>query len=228
MWSLFSEWLREEHILEESYAIVGKKSPTEKVDRLLSTRHPSHVNIKGQWFKLSYGTPRRYDHDLLRLQWCKSRDNNYDSLIKAFSEAMPFLMAWEFDYEYNFWQNAHDPIQYESFGRSYEGLPMVTRSTTPPFDKDLVIDTSHNLGRRLLRKGYVEAVGATMYFGDAFWTRTGSKKEEIRALTFLQDECEIGRATRFTFHKKNFTTDQGKEGIVQRILRSTLYPNAQQ
>lgn len=228
MWTLLSEWLRESDLLEDEYSVVGKPTPRDKIDGLLSRRHPDHVGIVGNELEIHYGTPRRYKHDLMTLEWLRPHTVEYDSLIRAFSEAMSLVMAWEFDQEYNFWQNAHDPIQYESRGRSFDGLPMVPRGSIAPFDKELIIDTSQNVGRRVLGDGYVEAVGGIMYFGASFWERTGAQRAEIERLPFVLSSSEVGATVKIAFHSDTFQSAEGSEGEVQSTLRSALYPNAQQ
>ena len=52
---------------------------------------------------------------------------------------------------------------------------MKSNGLPPPLDQ-MEIDTSGNPGRNVLRQGYIEAIGSTMWLGSLFWERTGVDK----------------------------------------------------
>lgn len=107
--------------------------------------------------------------------------------VRPLSELREFRASRVYDDEYEFWQNAADPIQYKGSGRSYAGLPM--KSNGLPYSvEQMVIDTSANPGRRIFRQGYVEAIGAIMWLGEQFWSLTGARKQDVLAEVCLT--CE--------------------------------------
>ena len=93
------------------------------------------------------------------------------------------IQAWVADVDYDFWQNATDPLQYESAGRSLSGLSMKSNGLPPPLQQ-LEIDTSKNPGRKVFKPGYMEAVGNIMWLSDAFCGKTGA--DCSRSLLMLQ------------------------------------------
>ncbi|WP_240791765.1 MULTISPECIES: hypothetical protein [Pseudomonas] len=70
-----------------------------------------------------------------------------------------FIQAWVSDIDYDFWQNATDPLEYECAGRSLFGLPMKSNGLPPPLDQ-MEIDTSGNPGRNVLGKGILRRLAA--------------------------------------------------------------------
>ena len=89
-----------------------------------------------------------------------------------------FIMAYVFDVNYQYWQNAQDPLQYSARGKDYSALPMISNGMPPPLEQ-MIIDTSRNPGRRILCEGYIEAVGATMWLGEVFWSRTHADRNAL-------------------------------------------------
>lgn len=95
--------------------------------------------------------------------------------VECFTGVDGFVQAWICDVEYDFWQNAKDPLEYECAGRSFLHLPKITNGLPAPLNQ-MEIDTSGNFGRNELRQGYVEAIGSTMWLSDLFWERVGKDK----------------------------------------------------
>ncbi|MBI5939485.1 MAG: hypothetical protein HY859_03575 [Caulobacterales bacterium] len=109
--------------------------------------------------------------------------------VDAFADYPGFLMAWVVDAEYNYWQNASDPLLYKDSSRSMKGLP--TRPNGLPYPLAAIeIDTSRNPGRYVLRDGYIEAVGATMWVGQGYWAKTKISSGKRGTGTHLRaNEC---------------------------------------
>ncbi len=63
--------------------------------------------------------------------------------FQNFVVATGFVQAWVYDIEYDFWQNAKDPLEYEAAGRSSANLPKISNGLPPPLSQ-LEIDTSQN------------------------------------------------------------------------------------
>lgn len=133
-----------------------------------------------------------------------------------------FIQAWISDIEYDFWQNATDPLEYEVLGRSLSELPMKSNGLPPPLDQ-MEIDTSGNPGRNVLRLGYIEAVGSTMWLGNLFWERAGVDRSAsislLEAQGFKVYEC--GKVFEVVTSEKVFSDDSTLE--KQRVLRRILF-----
>lgn len=136
-----------------------------------------------------------------------------------------FRYARFFDGEYEFWQNATDPLEYSARGWSSEGLPKKSNGLPPPL-RQMVIDTSRNPGRRSLRKGFIESVGSPMWLGEAFWALAGSSRRTIGGLKWLHCEAWKQGVVRLRPADGPFTTAKGEMGELQDRLREVLYPNS--
>lgn len=142
-------------------------------------------------------------------------------VIDLFNDA--FVSAWVADADYQFWQNAEDLLQYRSGGRSWKHLRTKSNGLPPPLERTIV-DISHNPGRWALRVGFIEAVGALMWFGDRFWQVSGVSKGDVLAAPGLECTETTQGLLRVRAAEQCFTTDQGDAGNVQRRLRALLFP----
>lgn len=174
--------------------------------------------------KIFYGHLRNFDHSLVTIKRLVSDIEGADEWVTPFLSSDGFIQAWVVDEEYNFWQNADDPIEYTAKGKSYAGLPTRSNGFPYPLKKD-VIDTSNNPGRRVIRQGYAECVGAVMWFGDEFMNRTGLSEEVFYLNGWLNAEKVYDRVVRIQVAEEAFTTARGKQGRLQKKIRSLLFPD---
>lgn len=106
--------------------------------------------------------------------------------IASITSTTVLITARVYDGEYEHWQNAEDPLEYEAVGRSMEGLPVTSNGLPPPLDQ-MIVDTSCNPGRRRLRDGFVEAIGHQMWLGPEYFRRVpGADREAIRSASWLK------------------------------------------
>ncbi|HUO92758.1 MAG TPA: hypothetical protein VMU22_07545 [Rhizomicrobium sp.] len=111
--------------------------------------------------------------------------SSWDRWVTPFLGWPSFVQAWVTDVEYDHWQNAQDPIEYKTVGRSMVGLRMKSNGLPPPLEQQIV-DTSENAGRWEFRPGYVEAIGSIMWFSENFWHLIGSdRKSALAKLNWL-------------------------------------------
>lgn len=141
-------------------------------------------------------------------------------VIELFNES--FIMAWVADVDYQFWQNAEDLLQYRSVGRAWKHLPLKSNGLPPPLEQTIV-DISHNPGRWAFRHGFIEAVGAVMWFGERFWQVNSASKQEVLSAPWLQCAEVVTGLMRVHAAEQCFSTDQGEEGNLQRKLRALLF-----
>lgn len=132
-----------------------------------------------------------------------------------------FIQAWVSDVEYDFWQNATDPLEYECVGRPLSGLPMKSNGLPPPLGQ-MEIDISGNPGRNVLKQGYIEAIGSTMWLGNLFWERAGV--DRFASISLLESEgfkvCECGKFIKVVASDKVFSDGSTleKQHALRRIL----------
>jgi len=143
-----------------------------------------------------------------------------ESWVEPFLGEAGFIQAWVADVEYDYWQNATDPLQYESAGRSYAHLPMKSNDLPPPLRRN-IIDISKNPGRCHLKAGYVEAISATMWLGERFCQRVGKG----RKAKVLSDDRLNARALNnvIALRVLEHCFCDGHTAQVQNQLREILY-----
>jgi hypothetical protein len=162
------------------------------------------------------------------LVWLKNAAENIDDAwdwVRPFISMSSFRNAWVYDAEYHYWQNAKDPRLFSSVGRSYAGLPMKSNGLPPPLER-MIIDTTHNPGRRIIRQGYVEAVGAVMWLGNGFWSLTGARKEDVLAANWIKNIILAEGVVRIQTADTPFITAEGLSGKLQEKLRALLFPKS--
>ncbi|WP_226938391.1 hypothetical protein [Pseudomonas putida] len=174
-------------------------------------------------FELSFGLLPAMGYCFLVIEELEDHSGaNLEEKIAPILSAEGFIQAWVSDVEYDFWQNATDPLEYECVGRPLSGLPMKSNGLPPPLDQ-MEIDTSGNPGRNVLRQGYIEAIGSTMWLGNLFWERAGV--DRFASTSLLESEgfnvYEFGQFFKIVTSDRTFSDSSTLE--KQRALRRILF-----
>ncbi|HAF01254.1 MAG TPA: hypothetical protein DCO68_10370 [Methylophilaceae bacterium] len=133
-----------------------------------------------------------------------------------------FIQARLFETEYDFWQNAHEPAQYQCAGRSLEGL-LVKPNGLPSTPEQFVIDTSQNPGRYSLKRGYIESVGSPMWLSRQFFEMTNANPEKLNNFDWLEVSNINKRVIKIRNRDGIFISDRGVQAIHQNTLRKALF-----
>ncbi|CZT28696.1 hypothetical protein [Pseudomonas cerasi] len=174
-------------------------------------------------FELRFGLLPALDYCFLVLEELESHNNTVlEDEIGPILGVAGFIQGWVSDVEYDFWQNATDPLEYECMGRSLSNLQMKSNGLPPPLGQ-MEVDISGNPGRNVLRQGYIEAIGSTMWLGDLFWERVGIDK--FSSISLLESQefkvYECGGVFKVVTSDKVFSDDSNLE--KQRALRKILF-----
>jgi|SRR5450830_1323919 len=174
-------------------------------------------------FELRFGLLPALGYCFLVLEESESHNNTeLEEEVGPILGVEGFIQAWVSDVEYDFWQNATDPLEYECVGRSLSGLPMKSNGLPPPLDQ-MEIDTSGNPGRNVLRQGYIEAIGSTMWLGNLFWER--ASMDRFSSISLLESQgfkvYECDGFFKVVTSDKVFSDDSTLE--KQRALRQILF-----
>ncbi len=185
--------------------------------------------LKKQAFQIDIGTlafhfvsVRAYSHDLLEIrERAPRRSVSWDEWVSAFAVNYSLVQAWVSDIEYVRWQNAEDPLEYKAAGKSTAGLPMKSNGLPPPLEQ-MIVDTSRNPSRRVVRKGYVEAIGGTMWLMPSFFERVGRDiRQRLESAEWVNISSARGGLLRLQIGNGLFE-DSSTEG-AQRELRGILF-----
>jgi hypothetical protein len=150
------------------------------------------------------------------------------SKIRGFSggQKSRLVLAAAIDQDYDYWQNAQDPLQYKAVGRSWAHLPLLSNGLPPPLDQTL-IDVSSNPGRRYMRRGFVEIVSYLMWISDMGWERLKSNKSTVQGCAGFATVESANGLLRIQSDRAPFVSDQGDAGERQNRLRNAVYGRVQ-
>lgn len=182
-------------------------------------------NLVGRGFVFHLSSVHNFQLDFLGIKATGKHRSAWDKWATRFIRNPTFVMAWLADVEYEFWQNAEDLLEYTAVGRFHEHLPKKSNGLPPPLEQTIV-DISGNPGRRLLRTGHYEVVGAVMWLGEPFWQLTKANKVEVERSQWLQVSKPRPAVVRIEASSKCFTTPDGPAGELQRELRALLFPES--
>ncbi|WP_404478523.1 hypothetical protein [Novosphingobium sp. BL-52-GroH] len=146
---------------------------------------------------------------------------SWDVWVEPFLSEPSFVEAWVSDAEYDYWQNASDPLEFEAAGKSVDQLPLVSNGLPAPLDQ-MIVDTSSNPGRWIMRDGYIEAVGSTMWLGEKFFECVGKEGNG----TGLDDDVLSISSPKHGILKienKSGPFINVESSTIQNYLRSALY-----
>jgi hypothetical protein len=221
-WASICECLKEAGVSSSVDAkLDGVQVKFDTVNDNIQNLSLKHFHIELDEISIVFGVVRTWEHVLIRIDNHSSlRYLHWDTIVKAFLSKAVFTQAWVSDINYQFWQNAEDPLQYKAHGKSYEGLPMKSNGLPPPLEQ-MNIDTSRNPGRRVIRSGYVEAVGSCMWLSDEFWLRVGSDKKKF--IDEFADKIEQMEEGVLKLKVSDMPFTDTSTGVIQDKIRDILY-----
>ncbi|PWU05992.1 MAG: hypothetical protein C5B43_02445 [Verrucomicrobia bacterium] len=222
VWLELCNILKREGLLSERYEIDERGFKITKIEKLLEEE--TSFNINDQFFEFTFGSVWSAEIQQLIITRQKKFEVNWDIWIENLSQYGIFVNAWKFNGEYTYWQNRRQIDSYKRENRPYEHLPMKESGDPLPLPQ-IVIDTSKNPGRNVFRKGYVEAVGSSMWLGDKFFALTGADKEKVMKVDWLEVEEIKPGIIKIKAQEECFTEFEGREAELQNKLRDLLYPN---
>jgi hypothetical protein len=186
----------------------------------------STFNLISHGYELDFGKLARERFQFLLIRRPVGQNAmSWNDWMQPFLEFTGFMMAWLADTDYQYWQNAYDPLQYRAVEKPFEHLPQKSNGLPYPLEQS-IIDISANPGRRLVRKGYYEAVGAVMWLGERFWTLTGADRVVVENAGWLRVSSPNRSVVRVEAATDLFTEDAGPSRDCQEELRVLLFPGA--
>jgi hypothetical protein len=207
----------------EGFALNGKPMNFQRMAQTIKQTKRSWFAIQGQGLQFDLSSIKNFEICSLCVEITQPTQIVWNDWVLGLVKET-FILAWLADVDYDYWQNAHDPLQYAAQGRSCDGLPMISNGLPPPLVQ-AVVDISRNPGRRILRVGFIEAVGSTMWLGDKFWGKTNANRGRVKSANFLRCTELTPHVLRIEAAPAPFSTDQGPSGNFQRELRALLFPS---
>lgn len=181
-------------------------------------------NIETDSASIHFSTMKAYQQQLLTIYKKAGLElSAWEKVVESFMGYEGFTLACLQNDEYMLWQNAADPLQYQAAGRSYNHLPLISNGLPSPLQK-LVVDTSRNPGRRIIKIGYVEMVGHVMWFGKPFWSLVGERHREAVLTSVAYQITQMpNEIVRVIASNQPFSDDTSKaeQEDLRRLLFST-------
>lgn len=218
VWRVLHPLLVAAGVAEDEYDVVGRRRPMRLVDlveKIPISDHGSFWLIGAErevWFRPGKG------RDMLLFVGAVAELSvvTVDEWAVRLTRAGQATAARYYDGEYEAWQNQTFPSNFETCGRSTEGLALI-------WDEDFgesMVDTSANPGRVVEREGYAEALGHVMWLPEAFWPLTGADRGKVRAAF---ESVELDGALRVTLSKRPFGDDNPPTEEMRRLLFPMSY-----
>jgi len=204
----------------EPISIYDDVVPIGKLVPLVEKSRRSTIKLFSPTAGVSLGRIR--NHNLTRLLIDVLQPLEWHCIVALLDRLGPVVSARYVDSAYAFWQNAKDTIHYRTLGRSMEGLPMKSNGLPFPLEQQ-VVDTSQNPGRRILRSGYVEAIGHRMWLGPEYFRRVpGADRDAVRNAAWLRVTETNDGLLEIVAADEPFTESTPQD--VQDRLRRLLFP----
>jgi len=162
---------------------------------------------------------------ILVVEQCITSFKDAFNWVRPFFVFDSFISSRVYNTEYEHWQNAFDPLQYEAVGKSYGHLPLISNGLPSPLEKE-IIDTSNNPGRRCLKLGYVESIGSVMWIGKTFWELTKANRADICIQDWIDCEFQPFDVIQIKSAETLFVSGEGEQRIIQENLRELLFPTS--
>jgi|HubBroStandDraft_6_1064221.scaffolds.fasta_scaffold204092_2 hypothetical protein len=195
----------------------------EEVRESLKRSRRNAFHMVGEDFDFRLGVVANYNLSFVLIKSTGFLNIPWDDFAAELISKDGFISAWVVDSEYDHWQNAKDPLEYDAVGKPYGHLPLKSNGLPYPL-KGQIIDTSSNSGRWLFHNSYIEAVAAVMWLGEPFWKLTGARKEDVLSSAWLQASNPLPTVIKIRAAEHSFTSDQGEEADIQKRLRALLFP----
>jgi hypothetical protein len=160
---------------------------------------------------------------LLELSFASIAESRPDwqSLILDLHRSSGIVYASTVLGQYSAWQNCTDVGSYERFYGPSTARPKIKTDVLGDLVEE--IDTSLNPGRGERGNAGPMAVGAEMWFGEAFWSRYQVDKNLVlRALTRFEPR-EVDGSIYLKSYETDFDQPDGEQGEIQKLLWQVLF-----
>lgn len=216
--------LAKNSVPQSGFKLFGNETTLDSAPLALRGAKRKTFNIVGQGFEFDLGCVRNSKLDFLQIINTAGAPIPWDQWIARYIGNKEFVFAWLANTDYQRWQNATDPLEYLAVNKPYAHLPRTTNGLPYPLGQT-IIDISANPGRRLIRQGYYEVVGSTMWIGEPFWRLTGANKNTVISSSLVIATNSLSNTLRLQLCDKCFTSSEGELGKLQNKLRALLFPD---
>jgi hypothetical protein len=202
--------------------LYGSALRVGEVARAIATGKKQFFTVEIERAYFHFSPLGAYGFALLQIARCIESTADADRWMGALVALPSFLHGRLYDEDYDFWQNARDPLEYQARNQPYGHLPTRSNGLPPPLEK-MEIDISANPGRRELRKGLIEAVGSPMWLSSEFLRRMGLSEPELQSQRWLNAERLASGVMKLSVQGSPFHSANGEQGSLQDKVRDFVF-----
>ncbi len=170
VWESALSGLSEANLLEDYFRINGNVLlPPNKVMGYLLESKSKHIGVTSERFNLSVGDVGA--HNITRLD-ITGKNIDLNVIANKLIELNAIQQAFIVDYDFDYWQNAEDILQYKAKGKVYEHLPLISNRLPFPLEQK-IIDTTKNPGKYEIKDGYIKVAAYRMWLDANLVERLG-------------------------------------------------------
>lgn len=199
---------------------TGKKITVSEVSNHLQKQRVNSFNLEFRSGSVSFSVLGGLDISRLDIINLSSSIADAESWVSIFLRGGSFLQARLYDAEYDRWQNIKDLLVYESAGVPHSHLPKISNGLPFPLGRD-VVDVSSNSGRWVLKQGYIEAVGSTVWVSNELVRKLNMNLPQLEANGFFL--ASIDGCVKVVAWDRCFTSGVGAEAGIQNSLRKYIF-----
>jgi len=199
--------------IEAGVLLDGNATPWKALSESKPDWRLAVEGLDSSW-QVSLSAIRRHDISLVLVD---GPETQVEKFCEMSAELPGFIQGRMFDGQYDRIQNLTSVAEFESAGLSTLGLELVSNGLPFPLE-EMVVDTSKNPGRRLLRDGFIECIGHKMWIARQLVERLSIDLEKLASLGSVD---MLPSGIRVTFSETPFTDDSCNE--VQNAIREHLF-----
>ncbi|MEM6689789.1 MAG: hypothetical protein AAF664_10205 [Planctomycetota bacterium] len=205
------------------YSFYGRTRKPEGIVSTLQSSDRSSFDVSDDRFDFNFCPIAKHRLDQLIVTTTEEDLVDPYLWIKNLAATEILIQAFLFNDEYDFWQNATDPLQFRSHGRECDHLPMCSNGLPPPLEQT-VIDVSKNPGKLSLRNGYIEGVSNPIWLGERFWDRVRKQRDQVLDSDVWRQVRELDNGlVCLHSHRKPFDASDDEQTRIQNQVRNLLY-----
>jgi len=198
------------------FTLYGEEVRGADMTQSLVDSGKEHFVVVGGGYEISFSPLEHFQLSFMRVRSSRPKSiDDWQSWVSGLIDEQ-FINARLFDFETEYWDNAEDPIEFEAAGRSFDHLTLRSNGLPAPLEKQ-VVDVSRNARRRVLRQGYIEAIGEVMWVSPAFVKRTNCCLDVVESADYVREFIRSNGVIRVWCKLV--------DSIAERIRRD-LFPNA--
>ena len=218
VWALLLVWISGNASSVEQVKLHGTPMAAKDIAASISKYNSHTFDIQYKHCDLTFAIVTQYGISCLLLSGFPQTE--LLEIVEQFAAEDSFIQARLFDGEYEYWENASDPVEFSSRNRTFDGRKLRSNGLPFPLEKQ-VVDTSMNLGRRVLKKGFVESIGHIIWLGQKFWEHTKQVRAFPQWLSSI--ECHKGY-DRILIRTAPFSEHERDASLANRV-RDALFKN---